>query len=446
MNLEQRVRDELVRTAPTTVPEAPTLATLRDVVGRRRRRNRILTGLAGAAVVVVVAAAVVVERSDSPVAVVTAGDDTEQQADSAEPADQADRADGSDTAEDGGATADAAAIDSSSGETSAAENSTAGLQASTEPVNVETRASAVEFSGGSGVFVVPTDDGYAGLASRFGAGGVEMIGLESGDGLGWTEVELTGVPAGATATHLRQFDGSHVALFSRFDPDEQRTVVTVSTSADLVEWKTVAVLPDDVVATDIAVGPAGLLILGDGRAPAVWAGPVTGPVERVGAIDDASTVAGLVAIDEGFVAAGTSGGDPFLFESADGTEWRPIAVSGLAGDDAVIELAVDDGVITIAGGGDQAWMAASSDGGQTWSRSELVRATVDSVAARGRSMSFLGTSPLGAPTVTMSDGSTWSSTELDVAPGDRVELLSAGNPTILLAAGEDGLTWLVASR
>lgn len=449
MSLEQRLRAELDRAAPTALPPAPALAELHETVSGRRRRNRWLASVAAAVVAVGVAGGLLANRAEPSSDVIAAapGSAESSSADTGVTVDQGAPAIVEETAESDGA-GDQLSDEDVTSAIEAEEGITTLLRAATTPVTLETRASAVEFAGGSGVFVVATEDGYGGIAGRFGgAEGVTAIGLQSENGLDWVEVALSGVPAGASATHLREFDGTYVALFSQFDSANQRNVVTLSTSTDLETWTSGAALAgDDVVVSDFAVGPAGVVMVGTGRAPAVWAGPATGPFVQVGSIDTAATVAGVVAIDDGFVAAGTADGQPMLFETSDGAMWNPVAMSGLADDDAVVEVAVADGVILIAGGGERAWTASSADGGQTWSRSELDRSLVDTVAMRGRSVSFLGSSSLGAPTVTLTDGTTWSSAELDVVGGDRVELLIAGERTVLLAAGEDGLTWMVASR
>ena len=452
MNLEQRVRDELHRVAPDRVPSGPALDELQTTVESRRRRNRLVTGAAAAVVVLAGLGAVLLNLQESTTDVVatSSAETPTAEATLEEPSPSQADADGNVAAEDE-AVASAApdTEDDAVRDAAVASGPATRLEAATTPVSVETRASAVDFGGGSGVFVVATGDGYAGLAARFGgAEGVTTIGLRSDNGLDWAEVEVSGVPAGATPTRLREYDGVYVAMFSRFDAAAQRNVMTVSSSADLVNWTAGESLPDaEDVAVDLAVGGAGVVVVGMAPTPLVWTGPVTGPFQLVGSIDGATTLAGVVAVDDGFVAAGTADGTAALFTSADGSEWSSTPLSGSSDDDSPIEVSVEAGVITIAGnGGGSVWAAASADGGQTWQRRELDSGAVETLAVRGASMSLLGTSTLGTPTLTLADDSSWSSVDLDLGDGDRVELLVAGPETVLLAANEDGLTWVVASR
>ena len=237
-------------------------------------------------------------------------------------------------------------------------------------------------------------------------------------------------------------------MFSRFDAEAQRNVATISTSTDLVNWSDGRALPDsDAVAVDMAVGPAGILVVGMAPAPIVWHASLTGSVAAVGAIDEAVAVAGVVAVDDGFVVAGTADGSPMLFTSSDGSEWSSMPLSGASDDDSLIEVSVEAGVITLAGnGGDTVWAASSADGGQTWQRRELDSGAVETLAVRGDSISLLGTSSLGTAQLTLADDVSWTSVDLDIEAGDRIELLVAGPETVLLAASENGLTWVVASR
>ena len=184
-------------------------------------------------------------------------------------------------------------------------------------------------------------------------------------------------------------------------------------------------------------------------APAVWTGSPAGPYERVGSVADADSLAGVVAIDSGFVAVGTSTAfGPTLFDSVDGTEWTASPMSGIGDGDTIVNIAVMDGTIMLAGDdGDMAWAATSADGGQSWQRNEVGSGTVLSLASSRNTVGFLGTSPLGATTLTLTDGESWSSVELDVAAPDRIALLVAGaDRAVLLSTTADGLTWIVAER
>jgi hypothetical protein len=178
----------------------------------------------------------------------------------------------------------------------------------------------------------------------------------------------------------------------------------------------------------------------------VWTGPLEGPFELVGSIDAATSISGVAAVDTGFVAAGTAGGQPALFTSEDGTAWTTNTLVGLDDGDSLVDLSAGAGVITIAGhGAVGSWAASSVDGGQTWQRQELDAGAVESLSVRGTSMSLLSTSALGTH-LALSDGVTWSSVDLDIDSGARVELLVAGPETVLLSATEDGITWVVANR
>ena len=455
MSLETRLRDELNRSAPDAIPAGPALDSMRSAVDSRRRRNRLVLGTAAAVLLVAgVAGGVVATRPDSTSDVIAAAPDdepggTEEAAGSPAAADDAAVDDPTVAADADPPNATSGADETADEPASAADpaSTTKRLAVDTTPVTIETRRSAVDFAGGSGVFVVPTAEGFAGLASRFGGDrGVTMIGLESPNGLDWTEVGLSGVPAGATVTLLREFEGTYVASFSQFDTVNQRNVTRLGTSNDLRSWTGGSELPgDDAVVLDLAVGASGVLAIGTGPAPTVWVGPVAGPYELAGSIDDAVTVTEVVASGDGFVATGTSEGRPALFETIDGSTWTLLGTFDDA--DSLAEVSVAGATITVVGQNDGGvWTGSSLDGGITWQRSLIDTTALDTAAIRDTAVSFLGTSPLGTPTVTLTDDETWISTELDVAEGDRIELLVPGSETLLLAAGEDGVTWVVASR
>ena len=458
-NLEQRLRSGLQQAAPGAVVDRPGVDELASVVAGRKRRNKV-AGMAFAAVgglAIVGGGLLAALPDDSPSEVVLAAPDedaTTAQPAAVEPAaDTPEEAAPSDAAvedvaaaptEEKEAAAEAPLVSAPVEET--IEN--APLQADADGISVETRASAVDFAGGSGVLLVPSADGFAGLASRFGgAAGVSAIGLTSTDGLDWEEVDLDGVPAGATATALRAYDGTYVALFSLFDVDAQRNNTFVGVSTDLASWSLAPALPGrDAIATDLAVGPAGVMVVGVAPEPRVWVGPVGGPYE-LGDPVDASTLAGVVAIDAGFVAVGTTPDGPTLFDSTDGTAWTSSLMSGFDGD-SVVSFSVLDGSILLAGDdGSTTWTAMSADGGQSWQRSELEAGTVGSVSTGAGTVGFLSNSALGANTLTLSDGDSWASTSIDVAAPDRVQLLVAGGDAAVLLANVDGeLTWIRASR
>jgi hypothetical protein len=457
-NLEQRLRSGLQQAAPGSVVDRPGVDELASVVAGRKRRNKV-AGVAFAAVgglAIVGGGLLAALPDDSPSEVVLAApeeDTSTARPAAAEPStDEAVDAAPQDAAvddaaaptEEKAAAAEAPLVSAPVEET--IEN--APLQADADGISVETQASAVDFAGGSGVLLVPSADGFAGLASRFGgAAGISAIGLTSTDGLAWTEVDLDGVPAGATATALRAYDGTYVALFSLFDVDAQRNNTFVGVSTDLASWSLAPALPGrDAIATDLAVGPAGVMVVGVAPEPRVWVGPLGGPYE-LGDPVDASTLAGVVAIDAGFVAVGTTPDGPTLFDSTDGTAWTSSLMSGFDGD-SVVSFSVLDGSILLAGDdGATTWTAMSADGGQSWQRSELEAGTVGSVSTGAGTVGFLGNSALGANTLTLSDGDSWASTSIDVAAPDRVQLLVAGGDAAVLLANVNGeLTWIRASR
>ena len=164
MSLEQRLRAELDRAAPASIPDAPAVDTMRAAVAGRRRRNRALGGLAGAVVVVAVSGAIVASRDDATVEVATAGGAeatattppsaaAEGEADAPGVAGGVDGAEQSDAVGEQGAEKD---LEGSIGDEMGI--TTRLLEAST-PVVVETRPSTVDFAGGSGGVHVATDDG-----------------------------------------------------------------------------------------------------------------------------------------------------------------------------------------------------------------------------------------------------------------------------------------------
>ena len=466
MNLEQRVRDELGRAAPSELSTGRTIDEMHGVVARRRSRNRIGAGVASACVVAALVGGFVATRDGSDSTELnTAGagaeaSTAEQSAPAADSQPGAGADDGAPPADAApaeservGADTDAADADGKvdASETQATEAEATTLQAGGGAVTVATRTSAVDFAGGSGVLLVADGSGYAGLASRFGgAAGVTAIGLASSNGLDWSEVALTGVPAGATATALRAYDGTYVALFSSFDVDRQRNNTFVGTSDDLASWDLAPALAGrDTVATDLAVGSAGVVILGTAPAPAVWAGPLGGPYEPAGSIDAAAGVVGIVGVDSGFVAAGVS--QEFgstLFRSADGADWSASGLAVTEANDVVVGLSVNaDGLVLAGGSGEELWSALSVDDGANWARRDLAAGTIGEVSAGGSTVSFLSDAGDGLGAVTLSDSSSFSTANIDVSGSERLSLLASDTDTaVLLADRGDQRTWIVVSR
>jgi len=457
MTIEDRLRSELQRVAPRSVGAAPDIDLMQETVGRRQRRNTMATRLS----IVVLAAvaiggALIVAQPDDAGVVSTAAPDAS--ADAAADADADAGAVVDDLVSDDAPAADEEDVanpepgnDPASVVTAPdlSQTEPAGLQLDPSSLDVARQVSAVQFAGGSGVFVVSTPDGYAGLASRFGgADGVSAVGMRSDDGLAWTEVELSGLPPAAAATAVRQYGDDYVALLSAFDVGAQTRLNYLATSTDMSTWQTVVLPGDNLVATDVAVGPSGVIVVGDAPNPLVWVGELGGPYRRVGFVRGASSLAGVVAVDGGFVAAGTSNLGPQLFQSTDGVEWLGAPVTGVDGEDTLVAMTVMDGEILLAGSSDQTtWTVTSSDGGQTWQRGEYDIGRVGSVASKSNTVTLLSSTSLGTTNLALSDGLSWSSVDLEFDGETRVNLLHADtNLAVLLADVEGELTWVVASR
>jgi hypothetical protein len=247
---------------------------------------------------------------------------------------------------------------------------------------------------------------------------------------------------------VREYDGQYVALLSAFDVDAQKRLNYVATSSDMQSWTTVTLPGDNLVATDIAAGSAGVIVVGDAPNPLVWTGDLGGPYRRIGRVRGASSLAGVVAVDGGFVAAGTSNLGPQLFQSTDGSEWLGAPVTGVDGGDTLVAMTVMDGKILLAGSSEETtWTVTSGDGGQTWQRGEFDIGQVGSVASKSNTVTLLSSTSLGTTNVALSDGATWSSADLEFDGNARVSLLLADTDLALLLADVEGeLTWVVASR
>ncbi len=471
MNLEQRLRSELERSGrDATVVDAPSIDELATVANQRRTRNRI----AGAGVGAVLAGGLlfgaistaqsgessleVAAEADSEAAEVAASENGGGQvapdeevaggADETEVVDDADEVDNEAEDDD----LDAAAADDGDDSDSALATSAANaapldgisgsFQVDNGQVEVETRSSAVSLAAGSGVLVVSDGaGGYGGLATRFGAS-TSTIGLASNNGLDWTEVELSGIPAGATASQLTEHDGTYVALFESFDADAGRATF-VGISEDLASWELSAPLAGAPFATGLAVGDGGVIVLGDNSAPDVWVGPIGGPYERTARLA-ALAVTGVTTVGDEFLVAGRSGEGATLFSSADGVEWTGAALSAPSVPGATPVVSVDGGAVILSnadGGGNVSLI--STDAGESW---EQLNADAQSVSVSSDTLGFLGFSSGGAA-VAIADDETFAAAEIDVEAPDRLSLIAAGDDEIvLLQATETGANWIVASR
>ncbi len=468
--LEDRLRAELSRSGGAAdVSAAPSIDALHDVAEARRQRNSVMVMGSGVmCVAVLLFGAFLATRTDDVTEVVAADDDA-----AAEVVDGAASASATADAVTDGAALDGA-IDSVSEDSSSAAGASMAsesgidtdvvasddadvdtdstpvvaleLQVDESPMDVETRESAVAFAGGSGVLLVADDTGgYKALASRFEAAGAAPIGLESSNGLDWSEVEVDGVPAGATATLLESYDGTHVGLFSK--SNGAGNDVYVGTSTDLFTWTLSDPLAgSEVFAQHLAVGPGGVLVLGDDFDKAVWAGPIGGPYVAQPALDQLGGIVGVTVVDDEFVVVGRSGGDLMVLRSADGSEFTEMVLSSPGEPGANQMVRVVDGTIVLSSITDEAGAATfiSSDAGLTWTALELGQ--VSSVGASASTRGFLSGSDAGA-TMTFADDSTVATATIDVAAPDRLELLAVGtDEAVMLATTEDGLTWITVQR
>lgn len=471
MNMEDRLRAELERSGRSTkVGVAPSVDELASVADGRRHRNRVV-GAAGAfgVTVVLLLGAFAATQPDDTVVVADGGDggdgvvedsldnsayDATNEDPTGEAAATGAEAPDEDDSE-SAVSADAATADDTGVDQALADEDTNGgellpaiPEAAADVMTVSTRKSAVDFAGGSGVFVLADGaSGYRGLASKFGADGAQAIGLSSVNGLDWVEAELQGVPVGATASALREYEGTYVALFDRFDSQSVTRQVFVGVSTDLLSWDLSDALPgQDVFATDVAVGAAGVLVVGDDTAPNVWTGPIGGPYVLTAQIDAAS-LAGVTTLDDQFLVAGRS---PelgiMLFSSTDGIAWgaRQLSSPDVAGADQRVSVA--DGTIVLTNTTEEGQLTLiSSDGGLTWEK--LTAELVEEITVGQSTLGFLGGSN-SATTVTLSDGAVTTTADLDVSAPDRLSLLATNGGQALMLASTDGggLTWIVASR
>ena len=478
MNLEDRLRAELERSGRSTqVGVAPSIDELASVANDRRHRNRVL----GASGAVLLSSSLLFGAfyASQP-----NGQTTVEVADAAPSSDAAALSEATEVLDDDVASSDTAVVDAedATGEPAADaddaavdagsddpveeplvdvdESGTVAQDTSTTPdfgsatllqnddatMTVETRESAVGLSSGSGVLVLSDGaGGYVGLAAAFGDSTMAMA-LASDNGLDWTSTELVGVPEDATASILREHDGTYVALFERFDASAGVKRVLIGTSSDMVTWDVSAPLAgSEVYATDLAVGSPGVIVIGDDQSPQVWSGPIGGPYERTGRLD-ALSLSGATTVGDAFVVAGrTSDLGVALFRSTNATDWDVQALASAGVDVANHTVSVADGAVILRNIDDAAaGTLVSSDGGVTWTA--LSAASDRGVSVSASTMGFLGEDG-STSVVAVADEDSFSTAQIDVVAPDRLRLVATGSSEIVMVqTSESGTTWIVASR
>jgi len=314
-------------------------------------------------------------------------------------------------------------------------------------VETDTRPSAVSFAGGSGVLLAPDGSGgYVGLAQRFGPSGVEAIGLSSPNGLDWSEEILDGIPEGATATLLDSYGGTHVAVFSQ--PSGSSNDVVIGVSEDMVNWSVGDPLPgSQVFALHLAVGPNGVVVLGDDFDRAVWSGSLNGEVESRSPLADVGTVHGITVVDGEFVIVGRSDGELVMLRSVDGVDWSSEPLAAPEAASAASLVRVTGGAIVLASvtdeeGGTTAFV--SRDAGASWAAIE-----VDPVVGIGTASdnTALLSADDGVMTVTLFGSEDLAEVTLDLVSDARVEVLAVDDArVVMLQADDEGLTWVTVER
>lgn len=185
--------------------------------------------------------------------------------------------------------------------------------------------------------------GYIVVGWVSGAGGPRAAGWWSSDGRAWKAATVPDVSARLTTVEAAL--GGYLAL-ARVEGAE-RGAVEVWASADGRSWARLSepdALGEDARASDIASGPAGLVIVGAtfGRNPgATWqAATWTSADGRSWTPNPTSGVSGsemqrVVWLGDRFVAVGNTvddtgalGFNPAAWISADGRSWEPVAVPG----------------------------------------------------------------------------------------------------------------------
>ena len=474
MNFEDRLRNELNHSgSAANVGAAPSVDELASVADGRHRRNRIV-GAGGALVLaggVLFGAFTLAQPGGDTVELASGDTESSEQASIEQGAAAEAEADADAVVANEGAEfesddpvevdaqsaesnvepeaaeveeASAASTDDQASEVvaepSALERNAVQLQANGQ-MTIETRESAVGIGSGSGVLVQPSGSGYVGLAVAFG-NDTTAVSLASDNGLDWTSAVPEGIPVGATASVLREHNGSYVALFERFNAESGVKEFFIGTSSDTIAWDVSAPLPGgEIFATDLAVGAPGVIVIGDNTSPQVWTGPVGGPYALTGQLD-ATLVDGVTTVGDEFVVAGRSAdAGVAVFTSVDAVDWAVASLSdeGAAGQ----SVSARNGALTLRSIEGVGSTLISRDAGETWSA--LPVATNSGIAVSTSTMGFIGVD--GAAVMAVTDDVTFTTAQLDVAAPDRLAVVaSSANELVLVQTTEAGTTWIVARR
>lgn len=467
-DLETRLRRELSHSGsarPTGT--APPIAQLTGVVDRRRRRNRLVLSLGAFVVVAGLIAGGAASLLDDTSDVLAVGDDTGD-------VDLADTETDTQLSPETEAEAESEplvagvesepsvgeqdepgdVVDESTELATTPDDETIGQVANLDDARVESRSSAVDFFGSSGVFIVPSPNGLGGLATRFDDTGTETIGLVSANGLDWEEVVVTGIPDGAAPVSLQTYQGVHVAHFERNALGERSA--WVGTSSDLVNWELAEPLEGEfVVAQRVLVGPNGVVVLGDSEEPDVWSGPIGGPYEVREQVP-ADAIATAAVVDGEFVVMGfdAATSQQVLLRSSDGDDWvseafvNPSEALGFGDLDRSVW---NQAATLLVSGPDDNVSYVSTDLGGTWLEinhgpglSDL--AFTSEVLAADGAAGLLGGAD--GTTLVLANGESVSVVELpdsgDVRRTNLVHVQS--DRAVVLVETESGLTWVVVSR
>lgn len=126
--------------------------------------------------------------------------------------------------------------------------------------------------------------------------------------------------------------------------------------------------------SDVAVADGTVVVVGfDVDGGKVWTSTGDGAFDPVGgAVFDASTVQGVTATGDGFVALGRGLGDltPVTWESADGRRWRSTdaVATDIRPDEEIHDLLAADGIAVAVGASPRGGVVWTLEDGRTWRR------------------------------------------------------------------------------